>query len=191
MIHRILTTGFLLFMLALVNSVGAAEKDSKAKKNDSKQAKQAKAIFEKIKSLSGDWIATKGEHKGKVTLSVRVIAGGSAVVEREFPGSPMEMITVYHMDGNDVMLNHYCMLGNQPRMKATMGDQKNTIVFSFVGATNLASINDAHMHQGKMTFIDRDSIKTTWTMFVNGKAAEEHSFEMTRKKKERKSDKAR
>ena len=122
MILRILTTVFLLFLLALVTSSGAAERDSNTKKNDSKQAQQAKAIFEKIKSLSGDWIATKGEHKGKVTLSVRVIAGGSAVVEREFPGSAMEMITVYHMDGNNVMLNHYCMLGNQPRMKATMGD---------------------------------------------------------------------
>ncbi len=186
MIHRILITGLSLFVLALVNSAGAAEKDAKAKTNDSKQAKQAKAIFEKIKSLSGEW-----EHKGQVALSVRVIAAGSAVVQREFPGSPMEMITVYHLDGDDVMLNHYCVLGNQPRLKVTMGDQKDTIVFNFVGATNLASKNDAHMHQDKITFVDKNSIKSTWTKFVDGKAAEEHSFEMTRKKKERKSDKAR
>ena len=52
MIHRILITGLLLFVLALVNSARAAEKDGKAKKtDDSKKAKQAKAIFEKIKSL--------------------------------------------------------------------------------------------------------------------------------------------
>lgn len=182
--HRILMAGPLLFVLAIVNSAGAADKDAQAKTKDGKNANQAKTIFEKIKSLRGEW-----EHNGAPALSVRVIAGGSAVVQREFPGSPMEMITVYHLDGDDLMLNHYCMLGNQPRLKATMGDQKDTIVFSFVSATNLASKNDPHMHQGKMTFIDNDSIKSTWTKFVDGRAAEEHTFELTRKKK-RKSDKA-
>ena len=117
-----------------------------------------------------------------MALSVRVIAGGSAVVERQFPGTPMEMVTVYHLDGDEVMLNHYCMLGNQPRLKATMGDEKDTIVFNFVSATNLASKNDPHMHEGKMTFVDKDSIRSTWTKFVDGKAAEDHSFEMVRKK---------
>lgn len=190
MTHRILSTGLLLFVLALVNSAATAEKDAKAKTNDSKKAKQAKAIFEKIKSLSGEWVHAKGEAKGISALSVRVIAGGSAVVERQFPGTAMEMVTVYHLDGDDVMLNHYCVLGNQPRLRATMGDQKDTIVFSFVSATNLASKNDPHMHQGKMTFVDKDSIKSTWTKFVDGKAAEAHTFEMTRKKKERTSDKA-
>ena len=50
MIHRLLITGLLLSVLALVNSVGADKKDAAAK--PSKKAKQAKAIFEKIKSLS-------------------------------------------------------------------------------------------------------------------------------------------
>ena len=103
----------------------------------------------------------------------------------------MEMMTVYYLDGNEVMLNHYCVLGNQPRLKAKMGDQKDTIVFSFVGATNLASINDPHMHEGKITFVNKDSIISTWTKFVDAKAAETHTFEMTRKKKEHKSDKVR
>ena len=180
--HRILTTGLLVFVLPLINVTGAADKDPGAKKNDSKDAKQANVIFEKIKSLSGDWIHAKGEAAGQMALSVRVIAGGSAVVERQFPGTPMEMVTVYHLDGDEVMLNHYCMLGNQPRLKATMGDEKDTIVFNFVSATNLASKNDPHMHEGKMTFVDKDSIRSTWTKFVDGKAAEDHSFEMVRKK---------
>ncbi len=191
MFHRILITGLWLSMLALVNTIGAAEEDAAANANDSKRAQEAKVILEKIKSLSGDWIHTKGEQKGQVALSVRVIAGGSAVVQREFPGSPMEMITVYHLDGDDVMLNHYCMLGNQPRMKVTMGEQKDTLVFNFVEATNLTSKNDAHMHHGKLTLVDNDLIRPTWTMFVDGKAAEAHSFEMTRRKQERKSDESR
>ena len=34
-----------------------------------------------------------------------------------------EMITMYHPDGDGLALTHYCMLGNQPRMKASK-DQK-------------------------------------------------------------------
>ena len=173
MYHRNLITGLLLFVVALVNSAAA---------DDSKKAKQAQAIFEKIKSLSGEWVHAKGQAKGQAAMNVRVIAGGSAVVQRDFPGTPMEMVTVYHLDGDKVMLNHYCVLGNQPRLRATRGDQKDTIVFNFVSATNLSSPNDPHMHNGKITFVDKDSIKSTWTKWVDGKAAEEHSFEMTRKK---------
>lgn len=172
---RIVAAAFVLCVFASLSSAEAEDKKSKA--TDTKKAKQAKAIFAKIKSLAGDW-----EHQGNVALSVRVIAGGSAVVQREFPGSPMEMITVYHLDGDKVMLNHYCMLGNQPRLRATMGDQKDTLIFSFVSATNLTSKDDPHMHQGKLTFVDKDSIKSSWTKFVDGKAAEEHTFAMTRKK---------
>ena len=189
--QRNLTTALLLFVLACVNAGVAAEKDSDAKTEKGNKATQAEAIFEKIKSMSGEWVHTKGPIKGTVGLSVRVIAGGSAVVERQFPGTPMEMITVYHLDGDEVMLNHYCVLGNQPRLKATMGDGKNTIMFSFVGATNLASRNDPHMHEGWLTFVNKDSIKSSWTKFVDGKAAEEHSFELIRKKKKDKSKKAR
>ena len=117
--------------------------------------------------------------------------GGSAVVERQFPGTPMEMITVYHLDGDEVMLNHCCVLGNQPRLKAAVGDRKNTIKFSFVGATNLTSKDDPHMHEGWLTFVSKDSIKSSWTKFVDGKAAEEHSFELIRKKKQDKTRKDR
>lgn len=189
--HRNLAAVLLLFVLACVNSGVAAEKDGDTKSGKGSKARQAEAIFENIKSLSGEWVHAKGPVKGTVGLSVRVIAGGSAVVERQFPGTPMEMITVYHLDGDEVMLNHYCVLGNQPRLKAAVGDRKNTIKFSFVGATNLTSKNDPHMHEGWLTFVSKDSIKSSWTKFVDGKAAEEHSFELTRKKKQDKTRKDR
>jgi len=189
--HRYLAAVLLLFVLVCVNSGVAAEKDGGTKSEKGSKARQAEAILEKIKSLSGEWVHAKGPVKGTVGLSVRVIAGGSAVVERQFPGTPMEMITVYHLDGDEVMLNHCCVLGNQPRLKAAVGDRKNTIKFSFVGATNLTSKDDPHMHEGWLTFVSKDSIKSSWTKFVDGKAAEEHSFELIRKKKQDKTRKDR
>jgi len=43
--------------------------------------------------------------------------GGTAVLERfTHPGSggPQTMLTVYHLDGDDLLLTHYCVAGNQP-----------------------------------------------------------------------------
>jgi hypothetical protein len=182
MIARTLTVSLVLLAIVSAGIAGADDKPAKKKQSGDAQAKRAEAIFEKIKSLAGDWVGTKGPYKGQLTLSVRVIAGGSAVVEREFPGSPQEMISVYHLDGNKVMLNHYCMLGNQPRLQVIVGDEKDTLMFKFVSATNLASKDDAHMHQGKLKFVDKDNIHSTWTMFENNKAKEDHTFEKTRKK---------
>lgn len=151
-------------------------------KKNAQNSEQARQVFEKIKSMAGQWVALKGEQKGQVTFDVRVIAGGSAVVEREFPGTPQEMITVFHLDGDSVRVNHYCMLGNQPRYNAKFSDKGKSIVFQFAGATNLSSKDDAHMHEGKLTFVDQDNLKSTWVMFKGGKKAEEHTFEVTRKK---------
>src|SRR5215472_15867287 len=74
----------------------------------------------------------------------------------------VEMTTLYYLDGDQVKLTHYCMAGNQPTMRGTYAPDTRTIVFDFVGATNLKSANDGHMHHATYTFIDDDHFKTTW-----------------------------
>jgi len=32
-------------------------------------------------------------------------------------GKPVEMTTLYYLDGDQVKLTHYCMAGNQPTMR--------------------------------------------------------------------------
>ena len=79
------------------------------------------AAFELFRALAGDWIAADdGEmyKKGDLVARYAVTAAGSAVVETVFPGSPHEMVTVYYSDGPDLVLTHYCMEGNLPRMRA-------------------------------------------------------------------------
>ena len=51
------------------------------------------------------------------------------LVETIFPGSEHEMITVIHPDGDDLALTHYCMLGNQPQMKAAGKGEGNKVEF--------------------------------------------------------------
>ena len=82
------------------------------------------AGFEKIKSLAGEWQVAHapgehgehGEHAG--TVSYKVTAGGSAVLETLFAGTDHEMVTLFYMDGDDLTLTHYCMLQNRPLMRA-------------------------------------------------------------------------
>ena len=84
----------------------------------------APAALERLKALAGEWVAAEdGEmaKKGDLVARYAVTAAGSAVVETVFPGSAHEMVTVYHADGPDLVLTHYCMEGNQPRMRARDG----------------------------------------------------------------------
>src|SRR5262245_1647364 len=72
------------------------------------------ASLERFKALEGEWVAAEsGEmaHAGDLMARYHVTAAGSAVVEEVFPGTPHEMVTVYHLDGKELVLTHYCMNG--------------------------------------------------------------------------------
>jgi hypothetical protein len=141
-------------------------------------------MFERLKSLAGEWemVGAEEEEKGKTVVSYRVTAGGSAVIELIFPGSEMEMVSVYHRDGKDLVMTHYCMVGNQPRMRAKAVDDPNRLVFEFVGGTNLNPAKDAHIHGGVIQLIDAERIRSEWEYYSGGKMVEKHAFELARKK---------
>ncbi len=97
------------------------------------------AGLEKMKKLAGTWLAADkdGKPTDQVASIIKVTAGGSAVHETLFPGQPQEMVSVYTVDGPDLIMTHYCVLGNQPRMKADPNSSANQIVFQFAGGGNL------------------------------------------------------
>ncbi len=135
-----------------------------------------------LKKLVGDWTATGPDGK-PMTTKFRLSAGGSVLVETMFPDTPMEMITVYHMDGPDLILTHYCMLGNQPRLKAESAKETKKLSFKSVGGTNM-KLTDAHMGQAVFTLIDDNTYEANWCSCENGKPDEAHRFNVkfTRKK---------
>ena len=91
---------------------------------------------------------------------------------------------MYHLDGADLVMTHYCVLGNQPRMKADPKSPTNQIHFQFAGGTNFDPAKDMHMHEGTLTFIDDDHIEFSGAAWVNGKPAENHcaTMKLVRKK---------
>lgn len=136
------------------------------------------AAFEAFKKLAGDWTGT-GQG---ISANFKVTSGGNTVVETELPGTAGEMITVIHPDGNDLVLTHYCHIGNQPQMRASGKMDGNQVAFKFVKATNLKSSKDMHMREVTYTFVDNNTLKAAWTVYQDEKPGETVVFELKRKK---------
>jgi hypothetical protein len=153
---------------------------------DEKQTAGAKSApsLDSIKKLAGDWVEVDkdGKPTSKVVSSIKVTAGGSAVRELIFPGTDMEMVTMYTQEGPDLFLTHYCILGNQPRLRAEPGSGDKKIVFKLVGGGNLNPQKDAHMGETTLTFVDDDHITLECVKCENGKACETHKISLARKK---------
>jgi hypothetical protein len=141
--------------------------------------------FDKLNALEGEWVDVDGAFgkKGAVAVTYRLTGGGTAVVETFPVGTPGEMVTVYHKDGNDIVLTHYCSAGNQPRMRArTLAG--NVLTFDYDGGTNIDPKVSAHMHAATIEFLGPDEIRATWENWSKGAADPEHRgvFRVVRKK---------
>lgn len=176
MFRQILTAGLILVVL----TAAVRAEDAPAK------AQPSHPTFEKLKKLSGTWVEADedGKPTDKVVSVVRVTAAGSAVHETLFPGEPMEMISIYHLDKGDLLMTHYCALGNQPQMKADPDSPPNQIRWNFVGGTNLDPTKDAHMHAATVTFVDDDHIEIEGEGWEDGKPSPDHCgmMKLVRKK---------
>jgi hypothetical protein len=129
--------------------------------------------FTQLKTLVGHWEEQKTSDF-KSTLDIELTAGGTTLLERFRmidQGKPVEMITMYYLDGGQLKLTHYCEAGNQPTMRGSYAPESETLTFNFENATNLKSANDGHMHHAVYKFIDNDHFQTTWTFQKDEKDA--------------------
>ena len=166
----------LLALLAAVTITGTAQ-----------AAATAADAFASLKQLQGEWRGPAMQKGMPPSHSIyRVTAGGSAVEETIFPGTKMEMLSVYHMDKGSLLMTHYCALGNQPRMK--LNARKSTaseLVFDFDGGTNFNPHRDAHMHSLTLTFPDPSKkgpqkLSGTGTSWTDGKQENSCATVLTR-----------
>ena len=140
---------------------------------------QAAEAFSRLKTLVGEWEANTS--MGKAHLSYELIGGGTALVERESMDGHPAMMTVYHLDGDRLLLTHYCMAGNQPRMQArSFNAETGEIDFQFLDITNLAGPKAGYMHNAKMRIVDANHLTSEWQFFENGGPKMVESAEYTR-----------
>ena len=136
------------------------------------------ASFDALKALVGEWREVGKGDKGTV-VSYELVAGGSALLERMDPGTDHSMVSVYHPDGDKVMMTHYCAEGNQPRMRGE-GDAKS-LNFTMFDITNLPAVSAGHMEGLTLTFKDKDHLVQEWRHKMGDKV-EVHKFDLERKK---------
>ncbi len=139
------------------------------------------AGFDKLKSLVGEWEG-KGEGGRLVHVSYKFVSGGSALLETLSPSGEPEMLTVYNLDGSNLMLTHYCSSGNQPRMRAVPpATGSPELGFVFLDATNMTSPDAGHMRKLTIRFEDDNHFSQTWTWRQGGKD-ESTVFHFTRRR---------
>lgn len=143
----------------------------------------AAAAFERMKSLVGTWEAksTKG---WTGTEKFELIAEGSVLMQttRIEPHPNQTMVTMYHLDGDRLLLTHYCVAKNQPRLVASaLSADGGKLTFRFLDGTNLKSRDQGHMDQAVFEFVDADHFRDQWTWYQDGKESWMEQVEYVRK----------
>jgi hypothetical protein len=88
---------------------------------------------------------------------------------------------MFNLDGpNRLLLTHYCAMGNQPRMQASVSPDGKTITFTYVDATNLATPDAGHMQTMVLTLLDENHHTEEWTFVDHGKELK-RLFDLRRK----------
>jgi hypothetical protein len=138
----------------------------------------AQKALDKLRSLAGSWEGkdTKG---APVEDTYRLTAGGTAVMGENKMG-PEEMLSLFYVDGDRLLMTHFCPSGNQPRMQATISPDLKSISFDFLDITNLSNPQSGHMHHARYFFSDANHYTAVWTWKQNGKDTT-FQYEMQRK----------
>lgn len=139
--------------------------------------------FERLTNLVGNWEGTtqEGDKAEPVKVTYELISNGSAVMERLFPGTPKEMVSIYHRDGKGLAMTHYCAIGNHPYMQLKKTTPE-ALSFEMQGTKGIGSAKEPHIHALTLTAPDNDHLKHEWIFYDNGKKQGVTAFNLARKK---------
>jgi len=112
----------------------------------------AQKSFDKLKTLAGSW---EGRFEGKpLQVSLRVTSMGNALMHEMKGDGPEDPITMFNVDGERLLLTHYCDAGNRPRMVGKVSPDGKTVEFEFLDVSG--STQYGHMQHVVFNFIDSD-----------------------------------
>jgi hypothetical protein len=130
-----------LLLLFLSYSVTAHNESDKAK------------IFTQMKSLVGTWVK-EGVTNSNFEIQFELVAKDSTLVETWISKGKKRSLTLYHLNGENLMATHYCPQGNQPRLHLSNNSTINNMFFTYLDSTNLESLEDSHQHSLGFDFTD-------------------------------------
>jgi len=151
-----------------------AASQSDAPKSDAQKS------FDKLKTLAGTWEGhgttnpPVPDMPDMMRINLDVTSSGNAL-KHEMMGKaknaspkkdPDHPITMFYLDGDRLLLTHYCDAGNRPRMAARVSPDGNTVEFDFVDVSG--STKHGHMDHAVFTIIDANHHTEDWTYMMPG-----------------------
>ncbi len=129
--------------------------------------------FDNLKTLAGSW---EGTMDGKpMQISLRVTSMGNVLMhEMTMAGRSDDPITMLYLDGDRLLLTHYCDAGNRPRMAATTTPDGKTVDFHFLDVANFNSKQGGYMQHAVFTKVDDNHHTEDWTFLRQGKQINAH-----------------
>jgi len=148
----------------------------------------AQKAFDQLKILGGSWegpvtsVPPTPEVQGKAAqVALRVTSMGNALMhEMKIEGRPDDPITMFYLDGHDLLLTHYCDAGNRPRMAGKVSPDGKRVEFDFLDVAG--STQYGHMKRAVFTIIDADHHVEEWTYMLPGDKAVQAHFDLQRTK---------
>jgi hypothetical protein len=171
-----------LSVLFVVVAATAFAADAAATQSDAQKS------FDTLKTLAGSWeghvttFPPAAEIEGKLMqVSLRVTSMGNAL-EHEMTGAgrPDDPITMLYLDGDRLLLTHYCDAGNRPRMVGNMSADGKTVEFDFLDVAG--STQYGHMHHAVFTLVDANHHIEDWTYMQPGDKPVRAHFDLQRTK---------
>lgn len=137
------------------------------------QSDSAKS-FDQLKSLAGTWeghvttVPPEPAIEGKtMTVSLRVTSMGHTLMhEMTAPGRPDDPITMFYLDGDRLLLTHFCDANNRPRMAGKISPDGKTVDFDFLDVAG--NLKYGHMQHARFTFVDANHHSEEWTFQMPG-----------------------
>ena len=177
---------FVLFALLMsLSSLAFAQSDAH-KSSDKVAPSDAQKAFDKLKTVAGSWVGQLTTSPQAPTadgkfaqFSLRVTSRGNAFVhEMSISGMPDHPVTMFYLDGDRLLLTHYCDAGNRPRMAGKVSPDGKTLEFDFL---DLSGGNQrGHMHRAVFTFIDENHHTEDWTYMMPGDTPVRAHFDLQR-----------
>jgi len=141
----------------------------------------ARTAFHMLKSLAGEWTGTAGQDNAPATVTYRITANGHVVTETLFAGTDHEMMTLYYIQGSDLLATHYCSVGNRPQFKLDSGKSTlKELVFGFDGGNGFDPGKDNHIHDAKLDFNGKDKFDASWSFYSGGEKRGSNDFHLSR-----------
>jgi len=128
--------------------------------------REVQTSFSVLKGLAGKWTGsvTTDPHnpdiEGPIQVTMRVASRGSVLEHEIAPGGVPEPTMIY-VEGDRLILVHYCEAGNRPRLVARSSADPKTVDFEFADISG--STKPVYLQHFVFTIVSADHHTEDWT----------------------------